>query len=613
MGVLDPLQDSAKWLLDAGFRFSLRRLSKLPLAIAGSIEAMRVVTLTGMAVLSLGLLFGMVYVVRVNDAVTQTDDLSKNTEINIRFRLVNVVKVAEAMEWLIRNQRLSDTPERNAEAVRTLPWIATSEISGMALVSDEGVIPLYGSLDPSNKSDQWDKIRWSQIQNKTAVELREARESVTVFLGLERVFRTQQEFTQGAQLTGSILVGRAWKGSDSSWQGLVILLPVQSFNDHLRLGTDQYERGDYDYLVDSDGFVLSHPKPSVVNGTDADGRELRGASNFNEAGRLPINTRDSDWIAGSDTLAKAFGAMINHNPNTVVYKNLQNQPRLTHFRLVELDGFKGKSFGVVTGRGLSWFEATTIPFLLKTTSAHFLWATAGVYVVLLSGWLAFVSKFRSLHMDLLAWSRFLSAETANRLGLLPIPTGTLKEYFVPNIVTIVLSVDSKNASKKRRSETLVHLANLCLKLQSDGWIAQVWNSRQVLASRPLTDELGSKTYSWSPTNVTDYVSELDEFKSVTSNGNSSAQFRVVVWVIGDLQIKAGRIDSARAATIFISGDCIVEALNSAEELRSAEPSYDLVLMYPVKAAEDAGLKIMGERVSVNDRAFGKLDLAARNT
>jgi hypothetical protein len=282
--------------------------------------------------------------------------------------------------------------------------------------------------------------------------------------------------------------------------------------------------------------------------------------------------------------------------------------------LVELEGFKGKSFGVVTGRGLNTFEAISIPFLLKSSAEHFLWGIAGAYVLLLSGWLAFVSRFRSLHMDLLAWSRFMSADTASRLGLLPISNGNVKDHLLGDIVTVVLSVSDKTATKKRIAETLARLTTLSGKLQDDGWIAQVWNSRQVVASRPLSgDPRYNKSYLWSPTNVTDYLSALGEFVSISFDAAQSASFGTVVWVIGDLQIRAGRMHSDRAATIVVSGSSILEALKAAEEIGSDERAYDRTMMYPVQEAEDAGLKIVGERVSVNTRMYGKLELAARHT
>jgi hypothetical protein len=101
--------------------------------------------------------------------------------------------------------------------------------------------------------------------------------------------------------------------------------------------------------------------------------------------------------------------------------------------------------------------------------------------------------------------------------------------------------------------------------------------------------------------------------SISFDAAQSASFGTVVWVIGDLQIRAGRMHSDRAATIVVSGSSILEALKAAEEIGSDERAYDRTMMYPVQEAEDAGLKIVGERVSVNTRMYGKLELAARHT
>jgi hypothetical protein len=571
----------------------------------------------GMAVLSLILLVLTVHIVHVNDAVKETEKHAATIGLHVNAKLSNAVKVAEATEWLVRNNKLTAAAEADVDLIRTLPWIQSSEVSGVALLSDDETRVLYGKLDPSYSSTAWEKARWNRLLNRIVVEFKDSREAVTLFLGTERLYRTKQEFNQGQQLTGSIVLARAWKEVNGGWRGIVILLPIQSFNSLLRLGDDQYNSGNYDYLVDSDGFLLAHPSPSLVYGTAPNGGELRGAANRNEAGQYPINTRDSDWIAGNDTINKAFGSMLNHQPQTVVYKNLTNQYRLTSFRLVDLDKIEGKPFGVVAGRGLTGVEAWTTPILLisSTPLTSILWAVASVYVILISGWLAFISKFRSLHMDLLAWSRFMSPYTASRLGLLPIPTGTLKEYSFTNIVAIVMSVELDKRSRKGRQQTLELFARLCLKLQDDGWITHIWSFRSVIACRPLADPMTEdKLYLWSPMNVVDYIRTVDDFQLIQMpQENSNITSSRIVYGIGDLNIKAGRLGPLQRATISLFGNCIFDTIHFNEELGAHDPSEQGVLMYPIEEALDAGLQIVGDRVTVNSRNYAKLGMGKQNT
>src|SRR5688572_7654143 len=235
MSIFEPIQELSKWLLDIGFRYSVNKVGKIPLAIAQSAKSMRLVTLTGMTLLSIALLLATAHAVKVNNTIQENEALAESIELHINSKVSNAVKVAEATEWLIKSKRLNDTPDSNAEVIQTLPWIKSSEISGIALISDKGYRVLYGKLDPSVTSPGWERIRWDQLRNRTATELKEAGEPVTLFLGIERLFRTKQEFNQGQQLTGSLVVSRAWKKEDDSWDGVVILLPVQSFNQLMRL------------------------------------------------------------------------------------------------------------------------------------------------------------------------------------------------------------------------------------------------------------------------------------------------------------------------------------------------------------------------------------------
>jgi|ERR1017187_804385 hypothetical protein len=607
MDAFGPLKEFSKWLLDAGFRYTLKKLAKLPIAIARSPTQMRLVILCGMALLSLILLGVTVYIIEVNEAARSTEDLANNIALNIRFRVSGAAKVAEATEWLIKNKSLSD----NAQLIQTLPWIKSSEISGIALISDKGFTVLYGKLDPSYDSSAWENIRWNQLRNKSATEVpRAASQSLTLFLGLERRYRTKQDFNQGHQLTGSLVLSRVWSTHADTWEAVTILLPVQSFSPLLRLGLDQYDSGDYDYLVDNDGFILAHPNPFLIYGTDADGRDLKGASNFDEVGKFPLNTRDSDWISGTDTLTKAFAAMISRQPTTVVYKNLRNQYRLTSFRLVDLDNVQGKTVGVVAGRGLTRLEALTMPILLRYSSRlqSVLWATAGVYVLLLSGWLAIISQLTSLHMDLLAWSQFMSPSTAISLGLLPIPTDQIKDYHLSNMVAIDLSLEVTHLGAKDRDTTLEVLDRLCTKLQTDGWIIYTWTLRSVIACRLLAESIpGGKLYFWSPTNVVDYLRGLADFQSlqVPNDSSGTALYRVV-YGIGDINIRVGRIAATRQAHISLLGNCIVDILHYDEELGEFDSSSQGVLMYPIEEAVDAGLQIVGDKVTVNSRTYGKL-------
>jgi hypothetical protein len=368
-------------------------------------------------------------------------------------------------------------------------------------------------------------------------------------------------------------------------------------------------------LVDNDGFLLTHPSPFLIYGTDPNGRDLRGASNSNEVGKLPINTRDSDWIAGNDTINKAFGLMMDHQPTSVVYKNLQNQFRLTSFRLVEFENVKGKPFGVVVGRGLSYLDSLSIRLLLKSSTPLFsmLWIIAGIYSVLISVWLAFVSKFRSLHMDLLAWSRFMSPATASKLGLIPISKGKLEDYNLHNIAAIVLSLGLHNLSKKERNNTLELLAKLSARLQDDGWITHIWSFQSVVACRPLADPIGDgKLYFWSPINVADYLRNLDDFQlfQIPAENSNVATYRVV-YGIGDLHIKAGRIGTMQRATISVFGNSILDTVHSNEELNTYDPTSNGALMYPIEEAIDAGIQIVGDRVTVNSRTYAKLQLGKK--
>jgi hypothetical protein len=616
MNVLQPIQELAKWLLDAGFRRSLKAIAKVPLAIADSTKLMRLVTLSGMAALSLLLLVMNVHIVRVYDAVNQTQTLAKDICLDVGARISAAIKVAQTTEWLLKTNRLTSGPETTNQLIQSLPWVQSAEISGVALISNEGYSVLYGKLDPSYDSPAWETIRWNHLRNRTATELKETTEPITVFLGIERLFRTKQYFNQGQPLTGSLAISRAWNDVNGGWQGVVILLPVQSFHSLLRLGSDQYNSGNYDYLVDESGFLLAHPNPALVYGTDASGRDIRGASNFDEVGKFPVNTRDSDWIAGTDILNQAFGAMIRHQPQTVVYKNLQRQPRLTSFRLLELENVRGKSLGVVTGRSIDVIEAVTTPMLLKRSSplGTVLWTVAGVYLALMSAWLAFTSYFRSLHLDLLAWSRFMSPAAASKLGLLPIPKGRMADYRFSNTAAIVLSIELKNSSRKEREATVDLFARLCATLRDDGWITHVWSVRSVIACRQLTEPAeGGQTYFWSPTNVVDYLRSIKDFRAIhlPAEDSGTVSYRVV-YGIGDLQIRAGRMGPEQRATISVFGSLILNVIDSNEELSAPEFSGRGVLMYPIEEAIDAGLQIVGDKVIINSKAYGSLQLGKRS-
>ncbi|HEX8558248.1 MAG TPA: cache domain-containing protein [Pyrinomonadaceae bacterium] len=614
MSVLDPIKEFLRWVLEKGFRLALRKAANLPLIIAQSAKLMRMVTLTGMSLLSLALLGVTVHIVRTYGTVQENEALANSIELHINAKLSNAVKVAEATEWLVKSKRLGGSPENNVEVVRTLPWIKSSEIAGMALISDRGYSVMYGSLDQSYNAPEWERIRWDQLRNRTASELKEANEPVTVFLGIERLFRTEQEINQGRQLTGALILARAWKNEENGWDGVVILLPAQSFNSLMRLGPEQYNSGDYDYLVDNDGFLLAHPRPYLIYGTDRNGRELRGASNSREAGKFPINTRDSDWIAGSDVINRAFGLMLNHQPTTVAYKNLQNQTRLTSFRLVELGAIKGKSFGIVVGRGLSYFDSITTPLLLRISTTLFstLWVIAGIYLILLTGWLACVSKFRSLHLDLLAWSRFMNPDTASKLGLIPIPKGELKDYPpLRNIVAIVITVGLNNQKRKAQGYTLELLAGLSTKLQDEGWVTHIWSFQSLVACRPFAEPLGGKLYFWSPANVVDHLRDLKDVQlfQLPVESSSAVSYRVV-YGIGDLHIKAGRLGPMQQATISLFGNLILETVRSDQELSTCELS-DGALMYPIEEAHEAGIQILGDRITVNSRIYAKLPLGKK--
>src|SRR5262249_18039244 len=157
------------------------------------------------------------------------------------------------------------------------------------------------------------------------------KSETTLFLGLERVYRSHIDLNSGAQLAGSIVIVRAWRDPASGWIAVVALVPLRTWFQALHLRLGDYQTGNYDYLVDSDGYLLAHPNLHSIKGTDAQGRNLRGASNKSEIDQFPINVRDSDWIAGGDMLTRGFSSMVRGEPTSAIIRNLAHVNRLTSF------------------------------------------------------------------------------------------------------------------------------------------------------------------------------------------------------------------------------------------------------------------------------------------
>lgn len=583
---------------------------RLPFAIAQSVQLMRLVTLIGFSLLSIILVAFTVHVSTVQEAIRATEEEARRSSLNCELLLREASTVASIFETMLRGEHDLAARLRAGEPVLPSTVAASPSLSklGLAVLVDGEAFPLQAALDDSVSKPEWHRQRWLHLSTSIAGELI-SKDAVTLFLGLEREYRGEEDFAHGARLSGSLVVARAWKDPTLDWVSVVVLLPAESFLPYLRLGADDYSSGDYDYLVDGDGFVLAHPRYQLINGTDADGRSLRAASNAQEVGKLPLNTRDSDWIAGDDILNEAFNSMMRGEAVSVVYKNLQQKNRLTSFRRLDLaeKGIDGMSLGVVAGRGLTWLEALTAPLLLESPESltRVLQILSSAYLVLLSGWLLLVTRIRSLHQDLLAWNRYLSPDYAHRLKLLPIANEPTEAHILPDTIGIVISIDIPDLHRVAAIEgVLDSFGQMAIRLRQDGWIVSHWSLRSIFAARPLVEAAGEDEPSkvWSPVAVAEYFKRLSYFRPMLQN-----RYRIS-YGIGDLRIHAARVGPMRRAVISIYGSSLTNALRVEHAASQEHEGSWRALVFACHEAEAANLHLAGQMFAHDERLYGLLAL-----
>jgi hypothetical protein len=603
-----PLQEFLRELVYAFARFAKDRLLKLPFFIAQSVTWVRLTTLAGFSLLSLTLLAVTVHIAKVQEAVRSTEERARDTSLNVNLVLSRMVGLCAIAERMLQSQtNFYGDLKAGHQILPVAALLQPPDNPGLAIITRGEIFNIAGNLDATADSHQWDAARWSEISLRIGREMAAKSES-TLFLSLERIYRSGTDLNNGAALGGSLVIARAWRDATPGWTAVIVLLPLRACFQFLHLKTEDYHSGNYDYLVDGDGYLLAHPNLQSIKGTDAQGRSLRAASNSSEAGSLPINTRDSDWIAGGDMLTRAFSLMMLGKPTSVVLKNLTRQNRLTSYHLVDLQklGVDGYQLGVVSGRGMTPLEGLTAPFLLRSPNSltAVLRVLSSGFIILISCWLWLVSKIRTIQQDMLALERYVSYANADRLGLLPIPFGEAQPHVYTSMVGVVVSLDLPDIERSAILNLVEMLGDLAIRLREDGWIVSAWNVRNILAARNLHDraEENSPGAMWSPSTVTTY------FRNVAREVSGEVARLRISYGVGDIVIKATRKGSDRRASVVILGSCFASALHTELLLsQSLTPLHGLV----VAAEEDlrkADLPLLGERFSENGEPLWRITL-----
>lgn len=608
--MLKPVRELFEFLgqkVGAGLWHSLKAL---PLVLAQSVPAARTVVLGGFALLSLGLISFTLHVARVQEAIRSNEEYTRDTSKDLELWMARVQNVLGFAQGMLQS-RANPSADLSG-SLRALPvdlLLRSAEAHGLAVVAGGRVYPLRGSLDPGMPSRAWHDQRWSALGPRISNALQTQNEA-TVFLGLERVYREKTELGPDRPLTGSFVVARAWRDPRAGWVAVIALLPLTGVAHFLHLSEEEYQSGNYDYLVDCEGALLIHPRGHLVTGTRADGGAIPAASNEAEVGHLPLNTRDSDWIAGGDMLSKAFNAMVRGDARSVVYKNLQKENRLTSFRRVALErhGIEG-CMGLVAGHGLDALDAVTTPLLLESPAAlgRVLNLLVGIFVALLSGWIAFTMKIRSLQNDLLAWSGYMSAETAAALKFLPIRNAPAEPRVITDVVGVMLTVDAVDVHKSSFAEVLEELAGLAAQLKADGWIVNHWSLRSVFICRPYRDRV-SPAHQWTPTAVVEYFPRmLAQDEGVVRLALPHARRSRITYAIGELRVQAHRTGAGKSAVISFAGTALTHALEFDDVAGLARNGWGS-LLYLSSDADAFGFTPHGAATVVGERSFRRVAL-----
>jgi hypothetical protein len=574
------------------------------------------VTAAGFSLLSLALITFIVHTARVQEKIRSNEEYARDTGRDLAVTLGRAGTVAEVAAQTLRGNPGFPADLQTGKTVLPVPaLLQLSDASGMAVVVGGRVFPLAGSLDPTATDAGWNEQRWAALNVRIRGAVQQ-QDKATVFLGLERVYRSQRELEEGAQrFDGSLVLVNAWRDTRFGWAAVVVLLPVRSLTRSLHLGREsEYLSGDYDYLVDCDGSLLLHPRPFLVTGTTLDGRAIHSATKQAEVGIRPLNTRDADWIAGGKMLSEAFNnAILENQPRSVVYKNLQRQNRLTSFRRIDLptQGIDG-CLGVVAGKGLHPFEAITTPLLLHGPSSLLtvLNVIVAIFGLLLTAWITFTMKLRSLHGDLLAWGRHVSASTAEVMKLLPIRNAPAEPQVYNDMVGVVVTL---NISPTLSSATLAEMFNefggIAMQLREDGWIVSNWSLRSFFISRRLREGPDSP-YPWTPQNVVNYLRHVKSPETGESlfRGFGARSCRAT-YALGELRVDAARVGAIRRAVISFFGSALTDTLVLEDQAGENDPEqwwgwmvYDPV---PVK---DAGIDLAGEAFTTPGGRFRRLPL-----
>ncbi|MBV9110482.1 MAG: hypothetical protein JO306_13815, partial [Gemmatimonadetes bacterium] len=594
--MLKPVRDLLQAIAKSFGESLGRGLVALPMVLARSVPLARTVVLGGFALLSLGMIAFTLRLARVQEAIRANEEYARDTsrDLELWFAGVqNMLKLVQATVESHANPEQELARPGNGDPLERL--LALSDATGIAVLVNGQVRLLRGSLDSSMPSPAWNNQRWRKIGTALEDSLG-SQEVATVFLGMERLYRTQKELAPGQPLSGSFVVARAWRDPRLGWIAVAAVIPLSSVESKLHLSDGAYRTGNYDYLVGCDGWLMVHPHYELVAGTLADGSVVSAAGERADIGKHPLNTRDSDFIAGGAILNNAFNAMVKGRARSVVYKNLTGENRLTSFRRLDLTrvGIRGCA-GLVAGHGLDRLEAVITPLLLDSPAAlgRALNLLVLVYGALLSGWIAFTMRIRSLQDDLLAWGGYMSEDTAAAHKLLPIANRPSKPRVLPDMVGLVVTIDAAEVNRSSFAELLDALAVSVAHLKADNWIVHHWSLHSVFICRPLNR--GGTAPPWTPTAVVDYFPHV-----VTKDGEAvrvelpHSRCRIS-YAIGDLRIRAYRTGAGKAAVVSLSGTALTHALELDDSVsRSRDPWGSLV--YLAADADACGFAPAGQAV-----------------
>jgi len=572
----------------------IRALSDLPFRISKSITSIRFFTLFGLAFFSITLIWSVINIVNVNEKVRVNEEQTRGFSQLIQsvFNKTNDLLIFLEKEY-DNNKRI--------EIVQFQSIIKQLEVSGLAQIVNGKIVPVFGSLDPTSEDPTWEQKRFKEIEYKIAKVSNEKPQ--TFFLGFERRFRTKTEVSNGKVYMGSILLARSWL-ENNQIVGYIAILPMSNLAKYLRLDTDHYNSGDYDYIVDQEGNVICHPRLFIMNGTDINGNRLKSASKAEEVGSLPINTRDSDWIAGNDKLNQAFERMIRGEFASIVYKNLQNQARLTSFKEIPLDenGISGNIIGVVTGKGLTEIESNIAPSLLEGSNpfATFLYLLIIIYIILIFAWLSLFNRIRVIHRDLLEFSNIMKADTAKRLNLLPISRKQIQEKQFPNSTVILFTILSTNYLKDYLF--INELTNKALKyFHSKGFVAEKLDMKSFIAFYKNDSSVLSEVLL--PTTILDLLKH-DEFKSITNgidNKKINDAFIQICYTIGNVDFECGKTDETFKASVSIKGEAITRLLVMRQDSTNLEyEANQIKLIYNEESVQEMANSILGKKHTINN-------------